>query len=113
MNKKILASFGFIIASLASLVSADGAGTNFFNPLDVINSFVTQAGPFISQAFRMIVYFLQFLQIMFLNIIFIMVCLLFFAIIIACMWVPIKLYPYFVQAKALYYKFFEGFTRSK
>ena len=77
------------------------------NPLDVLNNFVASIGNFISQAFREMVLFLHVLNIIFLSAGFILVCLFFFLLILACMYLPIKLYPYWLKAKALYYRFFE------
>jgi hypothetical protein len=85
-------------------------GTNLQsgNALDVLNNFVSQVGNFISQAFREIVYFLHSIQLIFLDISFILIVLLFFLLLFLCVWFPIWFNPYFLKIKALFFRFFEG-----
>jgi hypothetical protein len=120
MNKKPLfyLLFVLIILSMVNIVNAganDAISQGTFKaqtPLDALNNFVDSVGNFVNQAFREIVLFLHNIQIIFMDAGFVLICLFFFLLIIACMYIPIKLYPYWLKAKALYYKIFEKIGNS-
>jgi len=83
---------------------------NFFNDLVGFAGAVTEN---VSAAFREIANFIKAVQILGLNVYFVVLVLLFFLLLFGLVYFPVRFYPYYVRAKALFFRFFERFEKPK
>jgi len=77
---------------------------------DLIN-FAGAVSDNVSTAFREIANFIKTLQIVGLNVYFVLIVLLFFFVLFGLVYFPVRFYPYYVKVKVLFYRFFEKFER--
>lgn len=75
--------------------------------LETLVSFSSQVSENIGTAFREISNFIKQIELVGMNIYFGIVIVLFFLIIAAFIFLPIKIYPYIKEMKKLFYRFFE------
>ena len=75
--------------------------------------FANQVSENIGSAFREIALFIKQLQLLWLNVYFVLIILLFFAMIALIVWLPVRAKPYYIQIKKMFFDFFEKLETNK
>lgn len=94
-------------------MSSSIPSTSFSNPFNDLTNFVSSVGDSISTTFRTISNFIYDVQMLGLNVWFLLLVFLFFAIIAGVVVLIVKGYPYFVELKKLYKRFFGIFDNEE